>query len=256
MKLLASDYDGTLKRPNVSKSDIDAIKRFRASGNLFGIVTGRTLALIIPELKRFGVPYDFVIGVNGAIMVDSKHNLIFKHIIDEAMCQKFVDYALQSDAKFVAKSDGVYIKQILGRHRFISKIWLTLMGLGYKMVAKTTSFSEIASFVVTGRDSQHTLHLCSEIDERFGYYLEYHRNKETIIDISVKNISKYSGVKEAQNYFNVEKVFVIGDSYNDLPMLDGFNGFSVSSAMIEIKERASKVFDDFDQLVEYLLNYE
>ena len=51
MKLLASDYDGTLRRPYVKQSDIKAIKRFRAAGNVFGIITGRTLEMILPEIK-------------------------------------------------------------------------------------------------------------------------------------------------------------------------------------------------------------
>ena len=41
MKLLASDYDGTLRyEPKVVKEDLDALKRWQQAGNLFVVVTG------------------------------------------------------------------------------------------------------------------------------------------------------------------------------------------------------------------------
>ena len=42
MKILASDYDGTLRTGVlVDKKDRDAIVKFQKDGNHFGIVTGR-----------------------------------------------------------------------------------------------------------------------------------------------------------------------------------------------------------------------
>ena len=38
MKILASDYDGTLRTEElVAEKDIEAIARFRKAGNLFGL---------------------------------------------------------------------------------------------------------------------------------------------------------------------------------------------------------------------------
>ena len=45
LKILASDYDGTLffgeEEPNFRERDIKAIQEFQKAGNLFGICTGR-----------------------------------------------------------------------------------------------------------------------------------------------------------------------------------------------------------------------
>ena len=44
MKLLATDYDGTLKyQDHVTKEDRDAIIRWKEAGNLFVIDTGRSM---------------------------------------------------------------------------------------------------------------------------------------------------------------------------------------------------------------------
>lgn len=42
MKILASDYDGTLRTEElVDINDVHAIHEFRAAGNMFGLVTDR-----------------------------------------------------------------------------------------------------------------------------------------------------------------------------------------------------------------------
>ena len=41
--LFASDFDGTLSRGGVSDENKDAIRRFRASGGVFAVVTGRSV---------------------------------------------------------------------------------------------------------------------------------------------------------------------------------------------------------------------
>ena len=42
MKILASDYDGTLNYNGFDSQKLDAIARWRAAGNLFGLVSGRS----------------------------------------------------------------------------------------------------------------------------------------------------------------------------------------------------------------------
>ena len=41
MKILGSDYDGTLTCGGIEETKIAAIHRWREAGNRFGIVTGR-----------------------------------------------------------------------------------------------------------------------------------------------------------------------------------------------------------------------
>ena len=51
MKILASDYDGTLRTEElVDINDVHAIHEFRAAGNMFGLVTGRSMS---PYRRRF-----------------------------------------------------------------------------------------------------------------------------------------------------------------------------------------------------------
>ena len=67
MKIAACDFDGTLFRDGVvSEADLEAIADWRRSGNAFGIVTGRGRNTLLRDVKRFSIPYDFLICNNGA----------------------------------------------------------------------------------------------------------------------------------------------------------------------------------------------
>ena len=79
MKILASDYDGTLNVQGVvSKENIEAIAAWRAAGNLFGVVSGRNLGSIKKFVDKDGVPYDYMVGCNGSVMTDAQGNRLPK----------------------------------------------------------------------------------------------------------------------------------------------------------------------------------
>ena len=98
MKLLACDYDGTLNVAGVvSKENLDAINAWRAAGNLFGMVSGRYLRYLREFMAKDGVPYDFLIGNNGAVISDENGNAsectcISVHMADQLLC-KVREYA-------------------------------------------------------------------------------------------------------------------------------------------------------------------
>ena len=79
MKILASDFDGTLKRQGrIEPQDLNAIQRFRRHGHQFGIVTGRSIAMLMCEAGPLQIPFDFVIGNNGGIVVDQQLRVLHR----------------------------------------------------------------------------------------------------------------------------------------------------------------------------------
>ena len=89
MKLLASDFDGTLffhsEKDDMRIRDLKAIRKFQDEGNLFGICTG------IIEPTRDRVNYDFYIVNSGAIILDKDKNIIQKNVIKTEVAKKVVD---------------------------------------------------------------------------------------------------------------------------------------------------------------------
>ncbi len=62
MKVFASDYDGTIRvNGSVSKNNLKALKQWKANGNQFGLVTGRSVSSALEEIKHYGYDLDFLI---------------------------------------------------------------------------------------------------------------------------------------------------------------------------------------------------
>ncbi|MBQ7983262.1 MAG: HAD hydrolase family protein [Clostridia bacterium] len=78
MKLIASDFDGTLYRNRIiTDRDRSAIAEWQARGNLFGIVTGRG-AGIIETAAEHGITLDYAITENGAVVLDRDGNILYE----------------------------------------------------------------------------------------------------------------------------------------------------------------------------------
>ena len=75
MKILASDYDGTYRyEPKVTKEDLDAVKRWQKEGNLFVMVTGRSMESFTKEIEVNGFHCDYIIANNGGVIYDGDMN--------------------------------------------------------------------------------------------------------------------------------------------------------------------------------------
>ena len=99
MKILASDFDNTLLFHDQEKSyyrleDVQAIKKFQAQGNLFGVCTGRSYNGVI-NWNSEGIEYDFYILCSGAKILDKQGNVIFQKFINKSLVSEILkDYPL------------------------------------------------------------------------------------------------------------------------------------------------------------------
>ena len=92
MKIIATDFDGTLNQNGIGREKREAIAAWRKAGNLFGIVTGRGFRSIYEVIKDTGIGYDFLICNNGAVICDSKLN-----ILTDTKCTEPLTAALFAD---------------------------------------------------------------------------------------------------------------------------------------------------------------
>ena len=95
MKLLVSDYDGTIeieelfKDSYIPKGTISNIQHFIDSGNKFMIATAKPYDSIIKEVDRYNIPYDFISTLNGCIIHDNNGKVIYSKDIIELDIEEF-----------------------------------------------------------------------------------------------------------------------------------------------------------------------
>ena len=91
MRLIATDYDGTLNHGGIDEAKIDAIRRWRAAGHKFGIISGRGPDFLPRLQEELGENFDFLASCNGGIATDSEGNELFHHRCTDVDVTAFVD---------------------------------------------------------------------------------------------------------------------------------------------------------------------
>ena len=70
----------------------EAIADWRRSGNAFGIVTGRGRNTLLRDVKRFSIPYDFLICNNGAMICDEQAQDVYCAVLPEPVRAEIMDH--------------------------------------------------------------------------------------------------------------------------------------------------------------------
>ena len=83
-----------------------------------------------------------------------------------------------------------------------------------------------------------------KLETLFGEDITIYPNRASI-DLSPKNCSKAVGVKQAIEYLKLspQQVICMGDSWNDLEMLQHYRGLTVPEAPTVLKEVAQAAID-------------
>lgn len=239
MKIAASDFDGTLYRNgDVTKEEIEAIKKWRENGNLFGVITGRNYASLREDLDLFDVEYDFIISTNGALIRDGQGNVLRSFEVDAEIAKGLLDIGIKHNAIW---SELMYLDSFHRRvieHRTAD----AEMKINRDILNETASFHQMS---FTFPDIDDALNLTEYINETYkgklsAYSLIY--GDTANIDIVQYGVSKASALYTLGEMKNVckEDIITFGDNFNDIPMIREFDGYIMASAIEEVRKLANR----------------
>ena len=230
MKILISDYDGTINRfsDNVYlsdlislKRDVLAIKRFINKGNLFVISTGRSFVSMYNEINKFKLKYNYLTVNNGLVTFDYKNNIV--------------------DATYLNKE---FIRLINDLDGIISKIQLlNEYGINSKNNIVRIKFivNDIKLFY-------------NEIEKHLKYYnLCMYSN---LRDFTIQsNTDKTDGINKLVEKIDMPgetKIITVGNSINDADMIKSFDGYYMFDESEFINYFDKKVVKNIRELVKKL----
>ncbi len=253
-KVAASDFDGTIYRgEKISDDDIAAVRAWRAAGNKFGIVTGRPVIMLAPQLKTLGLDVDFFICCNGAVIYDIDGQTVFetaltknilRDVINEPCASKSYHFAFEAaDEIFcVIQSDKSWILREESRWKF---------PVEFIDVAQVPTIPKPINQLALGFDTPDEAQAAADVlNQKFGNELFAQKNTHSL-DIVPAGVNKGSGVENLLRFMNWRgaKVFVVGDESNDLPMIKKFGGYTVATAKDFVKREVSAVFDSVGDML-------
>ena len=171
MKLLASDYDGTLRyEPKVVKEDLDALKRWQQAGNLFVVVTGRSMESFMQELKENDFQCDFIVLNNGGVIYDGSGKCLGVRYLDFDKAMELIEYIRTLPCASYVLNDGYH------RHRVV--IDASQKDLKYGDMPQEKDEKEIleggkiAQIVISLSDDELAASIVRYINEQFSGFIQ------------------------------------------------------------------------------------
>ena len=248
-KVFASDFDGTLyfyKAPDPDKLpmvSVEKIREYQAAGHLFGLCTGRQVGGLTPFITGFVEP-DFYITSSGANIVDREFKEIQKRGVDRQTADVLIQL-YEKGHRMTLDVEGeicVFAKMDYpGKYYVIHGVDDAPEGLIHQVSIHTESLDEAAA-------------ISRYVNEHFGDKVEAFQNVIEV-DIAPLGCSKGKGVEVLRRYMGECRLYGIGDSINDLPLIDAADvSYTFPYAPKEVQERATKIVDTIVDALEDSMN--
>ena len=240
-KVFASDFDGTMyfyKAPDPDKlpaANVEMIRRYQQAGNLFGLCTGRQVGGLTPFITGLVKP-DFYLTSTGANVVDGELKPIYRRGVDRAVADAIVREMNPKGYRLTLDVEGdicVFAKMDYpGFYYVISGVDDAPKGLIHQVSIHTESPDEAAA-------------VSAWINQRFGDSVNAFQNVQEV-DIAPLGCTKGKGVLLLRDWMRERygeiTLFGIGDSINDLPLIDAADvSYTFPYAPEIVRQRADKV---------------
>lgn len=257
MKIAASDFDRTLFFPKehfpdkngIAETDMAAVDTWHAAGHHFGIVTGRSYQMLLHGVKDSPLHYDFAVCLTGAAIYDKTGGLISQSAIDNTISRKVISLPILQHSCHIACLTA-----------YAAYICVQSEASWFRTLAKPIAFTQIDFFTaqclkgicqisLQYKDEETAAAAVNEINNlQLG--VTAYRNVQAI-DIVRTDVNKAAGLNSILQAHKWEgnEVLTIGDGLNDLPMIKGFEGFTITSACAEVKQCANKIYGSVAEML-------
>ena len=246
MKIIASDYDGTLNHGGIDDKKRNAIKEWREKGNKFGIVSGRVVDDLLKIYKKDELDLDFLLACNGAVILTTDGKILKEDRIDGDILKPFLDFLFSMGADWATiQSDRSYIIDENDNDRLPDEFTRkTLPNLKY--------FIQVSTIL---EDDEEAEEVTNAVREKFGDKLNPLQNGRCI-DIVSSRINKAKGLYDYLELVGgkYEDMITVGDNINDTHMIKEFRSYAMANGVQSIKNIADYVTEGITELIEKEMN--
>lgn len=243
MKIIGSDYDGTLNHNGIDDKKRQAIEKWRAAGNVFAIVSGRgveDMAKIYAE-KKFGC--DYFVADSGAIIMTPDGKVISDVRCDGDVARPLITklFEIGCDSAFVHTAFPCSV--FTDEEDVIKKD-----GIHFENMPDIPWFTQISTFLP---DVESAERVTATIRELFGDKVNPMQNG-TCIDIVRSDMNKARGLYILAEHLGAEydDIIAVGDNVNDRDMIAEFRSYAMENGVDSIKALADYVISDVTELIE------
>lgn len=248
--VFASDYDGTLFKDRIIRdADLDAIRAFRARGNKFGIVTGRAVNSVIVEMNKYAIPVDFIVAINGGVVLTHDFKEIFASTMNVDVVRDMMNDIESHHVRFYGVNDGYR----LGRKYLMEPSSDFEPNVELEDVETFCNEQSVRAMYVFTEHHDEAKILAHHLNKTYGHANIVAYQNVFAVDVGVKGVSKATGIQHVVDHYGYTgSIYAMGDSYNDIPMLEAYHGFVMENGEEAVKAYGKKTFNTVGDALNYL----
>ena len=243
MKIIGSDYDGTLNHGGIDENKCRAISAWRKAGNVFAIVSGRPVIDLIRFSGEHCFECDYFVGYNGAVIADMDGRIVSSVSFDGDLTNRVFSHLISSGV--IRVYAGAEFPFELCPDRVI---WEKGTALDISDSYYGKPFNQIGADCMDFNSAER---ITASLKENFGDKVNPLQNG-TCINIVRRDINKAKGLYILMEHLGAkyEDVITVGDNINDRDMIAEFRSYAMENAVPLIKELASDVTPGIAELIE------
>lgn len=239
MKIIGSDYDGTLNHNGIDEKKINAIDAWRKSGNVFAIISGRGVVELLELYNRNNLVCDYLIADNGAVIMKPDGEVVCDTRCNGEIAKPLLQLLLKEDCPFGEVHTS-----------FLCTVVKDKKDECYTMddVPDIPYFTQISTMLDNFEEAERVTKC---IKEKFGNELNPLQNGRCI-DIVRHDMNKAKGLYLLMDITGAEyeDVIAVGDNINDEDMLREFRSYAMENGVPYIKEIANDITKGIAELIE------
>lgn len=243
MRIIGSDYDGTLNHNGIGEAKRAAIEKWRKAGNVFAVVSGRSVGDMMRfyEEKKFGC--DYFVANNGAVIMKTDGTVISDNRCDGDIAAPLLELMFENGC-----SCGFVITEFPCSVYASECEEMEEGGYLFKDMPEIRYFNQISTILP---DFEAAERVTACIRERFGDKLNPLQNG-VCIDIVRKDVNKANGLYLLAEYLGVgrDDIIAVGDNINDRDMIAEFRSYAMANGVDSIKALADYVTEGITELIE------
>ncbi|MDL4841866.1 HAD family hydrolase [Aquibacillus rhizosphaerae] len=258
LKLFATDLDGTLlgHGNHIDEKDINAINSLVENKIEFTIATGR-MNRDITEIVKLIKQKSHRVSQNGGFVHDKEGQLIYSQTFTGELSKRIHNAISNSIPLYcVSTADDIFVSEKTGIIQQLEHLLYFPLKEGVNFSDQYGSSIHPAKFMILGETDE----ISKQKDllmKQFESEVEAYLSDNHCVDIVPKGISKALGLSHLIKILEINpvEIAVIGDSFNDIPMLEMTPlSYAMASAHPDVQRKASKVVNHVHEAITDLKN--
>ena len=242
MKILASDYDGTLNHNGIDDAKKEAIATWRKAGNIFALISGRGMKDVKRIYDKGNFECDYLLADNGAVILTPDGEIVSDIRCDGSIAYPLISFLIESGCPWgnIDNNNSV---------RVYSKDCCERKSEDYTLdnFPHIEYFNQISTMLPTFEEAEK---VTAGIKEKFSHCLNPLQNGQCI-DIVSSDVNKAKGLYILIKLLNASKsdVITVGDNINDKDMIAEFRSYAMENGVDSIKALADCVTPGITELI-------